>query len=107
MPDEMMPLALQGSMAFVGRERELQVLSEQLEAALAGAGSFVLIAGEPGIGKTRLVDALVERAGSRGVEAVWGHCYEDEGAPAFWPWLEALRSVIRRLPGLELRELLG
>jgi DNA-binding SARP family transcriptional activator len=79
---------------LVGRDAQIARLEEALAAARAGRGSVVLIAGEPGVGKTRLAEALADRATGVGVEVVWGRCYEGEGAPAFWPWAQALRSLV-------------
>jgi hypothetical protein len=70
----------------VGRERELEELSSALTAAQSGRGGFVLVAGEPGIGKTALLSVLAEQAAAEGVRVVWGRCWESGGAPPFWPW---------------------
>jgi DNA-binding SARP family transcriptional activator len=80
---------------FVGRERELAELVASLDAALAGSGRLVLIAGEPGIGKSRLADALMEQARSRGASVIAGRSWEAGGAPAYWPWIQALRIYLR------------
>jgi tetratricopeptide (TPR) repeat protein len=71
---------------FVGRERELEELGAALSAARSGHGEFVLVAGEPGIGKTALVSVLAQQAAAEGVRVVWGRCWEGGGAPPFWPW---------------------
>jgi tetratricopeptide (TPR) repeat protein len=80
---------------FVGRARELEELSAGLEDARAGRGSVVLLSGEPGIGKSRLVDEFASRAREGGVLLLWGRCWEAGGAPAFWPWIQVLRSYLR------------
>src|SRR4051794_9574649 len=79
---------------FVGRERELAVLADHMEDAIAGRGSLVLIAGEAGIGKSRLCGELATRAGSRGARVLTGRCWEAGGAPPFWPWIDALRPYV-------------
>src|SRR5262245_24288816 len=77
--------------AFVGRESELALLRAQLDEACAGRGGVVLLAGEPGIGKTRTAEHLAAHACARGARVFWGRCYEGDGAPAFWPWTQLLR----------------
>src|SRR5450631_2063881 len=64
---------------FVGRERELQALDERLDEALATGGKVVLVSGEPGVGKTRLVEELSRRAEARGFVVAWGRSWEEEG----------------------------
>ncbi|MDQ3640064.1 MAG: ATP-binding protein [Actinomycetota bacterium] len=78
---------------FFGRELELVVLHECLEAALEGHTRLVLCQGRPGIGKTRLTEELMARAASRGMRGVWGVGGDSPGAPPFWPWRQILRGV--------------
>ncbi|WP_437317404.1 ATP-binding protein [Sorangium sp. So ce385] len=80
----------------MGRDRELSLLDDLLGAALAGRGSSALVAGEPGIGKTRLLEELAERARARGFAVAWGRGWELGQAPSFWPWLEILRALLGR-----------
>lgn len=51
--------------------------------------------GEPGIGKSRLAEELGHLARARGMRAFWGRCWEAGGAPAYWPWVQILRAVLR------------
>jgi tetratricopeptide (TPR) repeat protein len=81
---------------FVGRERELAELEAHLAAASAGHGGLVLLGGEPGVGKTRLLDELAARARDRGMVPLWGRCWEEGGAPPYWPWVQVLRAHLRR-----------
>jgi len=92
---------------FVGRERELDELLAGLEDALAARGSLWLIAGEPGIGKSRLAEELVSRARERGAEVLVGRCWEAGGAPAYWPWMQALRTCVQAREPEQLRGELG
>ncbi|MGH2957753.1 MAG: protein kinase domain-containing protein, partial [Solirubrobacterales bacterium] len=80
---------------FVGRERELETMREAVDAALDGRGSLQLLLGEPGIGKTRAAEELATYARVNGARVYWGRCREDEGAPAYWPWVQAIRSYVR------------
>jgi hypothetical protein len=89
---------------FVGREAELAALTADLDAALAGRGGVVLVAGEPGIGKTRLAQELAARATARGALVLWGRCWEGEGAPAFWPWVQVVRGCIQASDPTALRQ---
>jgi class 3 adenylate cyclase/tetratricopeptide (TPR) repeat protein len=77
----------------VGRDADLRALQEQLDRAESGSGGLVLVSGEPGVGKTRLVEELADHAATRGFAVGWGSCHEDAGAPTLWPWLRALREL--------------
>jgi DNA-binding SARP family transcriptional activator len=92
---------------FVGRERELRELLRGLDETLAGEGRLFLISGEPGIGKSRLVEQLTRRARERGAEVLVGRCWEAGGAPAYWPWVQAMRTYVRKCGPERLRSQLG
>src|SRR5215218_5044310 len=92
---------------FVGRSAELTELHAALNATTAGRGRLVLVSGEPGIGKTRLAQELSTEAQGRGCLVLWGRCWEGEGAPAFWPWVELLGAYARSLDPQTLRSRLG
>ena len=79
---------------FVGREREVEELRRGLDDALSGRGRLLLLVGEPGIGKTRTASELCTYARLRGAQVLIGRCYEGEGAPAYWPWTQALRPYV-------------
>ena len=78
---------------FVGRSKELARLEEALARALAGEGRMVMLAGEPGIGKTRTAEELARKARALGAAVLWSGCYEGEGAPLYWPWTKILREL--------------
>lgn len=82
--------------AFVGRQQELAGLMAVLEESLAGRGRLVMLAGEPGIGKTRTAQELASHAESLRAQVLWGRCYEEDGAPPYWPWLQLLSSYIQQ-----------
>lgn len=100
-----MPFAGPTDRPFVGRVPELEALAAQIAATRRGSAGMVLIAGEPGAGKTRLVEEAV--AGVAPGRVLWGRCQEIEGAPAFWPWIQVLRAYVRATPGERLRHELG
>ena len=86
------------SSSFVGRESEIKILSNALAESLEGHPRFYLLAGEPGIGKTRLATEVAALASERGARVVWGRCWEGGGAPAYWPWVQALRGLLNEFP---------
>jgi DNA-binding SARP family transcriptional activator len=93
--------------AFVGRGAELAELEAGLEGAIAGRGRLFLLAGEPGIGKSRLAEELARRARGRGARVLVGRCWEAGGAPAYWPWVQSLRAYVRESDPATLRAQLG
>ena len=86
------------SPTFVGRTEELARLAAAVERAAGGVPTSVLIGGEAGVGKTRLVAEFVAAARAAGVTALHGGCVElgGEGLP-FAPLVEALRAFVRDL----------
>jgi DNA-binding SARP family transcriptional activator len=79
--------------AFVGRDDAVDALTAVFEQASSGARRFVMLSGEPGIGKTRLATELGLRAHSRGAIVLYGRCDEDPLQP-HQPFVEALRHYI-------------
>jgi len=60
-----------------------------------GRGSVWFLTGEPGIGKSRLAEEVGVLAREHGMRTFWGRCWEAGGAPAYWPWVQVLRAVLR------------
>src|SRR5665213_608075 len=79
---------------IVGRARELELFGVAFDRMLAGRRQLILISGEPGIGKTRCAEALAEVAEDQGALVLWGRCYEEAGAPPYWPWVQILRAYV-------------
>lgn len=95
------------SRGLVGRRAELAELRDALAAARDGRGSVVLVTGEAGIGKTRLLDALADEASAGGALVLRGAGWEGGGAPAFWPWVQALRTLADRVDAASLVDRVG
>jgi tetratricopeptide (TPR) repeat protein len=93
--------------AFVGRERELAQIEAALGDAAAGRGKLLMLAGEPGIGKTSVADRAAATATERGFTVLWGRCWEAGGAPAYWPWLDIVAELARALDDPTLARVLG
>ncbi len=87
------PTAKEGEV-FVGREAALQQLVDALAVVAGGRGRVVLVAGEPGIGKTSLLRRFADMfADMAGGPVAWGSCPEHVAAPPLWPWEKVLRAV--------------
>jgi len=92
---------------FVGRNEELGVLKTALEATLEGRGSLVMVAGDPGVGKSRLAAEAGVYARLRGAQVLEGRCYEVEPVLPHLPFAEAIRTYVMREPPDDLRKELG
>jgi hypothetical protein len=93
--------------SLVGRDAELSALSAALARAASGRGRIVAITGEPGIGKTRLVDEFVRTAGLPPSRVLRGRCPEQAGVPSYWPWTRVLRALAGSVGIEAVREALG
>jgi tetratricopeptide (TPR) repeat protein len=92
---------------FVGRDDELSFLRARLNTALDGQGGIVLVGGEPGVGKTTLVRQLIREAEAKGALALFGRCYEIEGALPYSPFVEMLEQGLSVMPAEMVREDMG
>ncbi len=79
----------------VGRDREVAELEGVLDRASDAEPTFALLVGEPGIGKSRLVEWVTKEAEQRGFVVATGRCAQDDGAPPLWPWSQALDELGR------------
>jgi DNA-binding CsgD family transcriptional regulator/tetratricopeptide (TPR) repeat protein len=96
------------SPVFVGRTAELTAARGLIERAENGESGVMLVCGEAGVGKTRLVDEAVRHARGRQLQVLSGHCVQlgIEGLP-FAPVVEALRELVRTTGRERLEEILG
>jgi DNA-binding CsgD family transcriptional regulator len=92
---------------FIGREQERAAIFARLALARNGHGGVVLVAGEPGVGKTRLTMELAHHARDENWLVLIGRAYDSDGMPPYLPWSEALRTYIRACPSMDLRAQLG
>ncbi|WP_433993785.1 BTAD domain-containing putative transcriptional regulator [Mycolicibacterium porcinum] len=102
----MMPTVLGGPGPFVGRGRELAELLAAWQSALTDGTRAVLIAGEPGVGKTRLAGEWSRQAYEQGAVVLYGRSDEDLGAP-YQPFAEALRTLVPCIGPERLRGMRG
>jgi class 3 adenylate cyclase len=99
--------AVSASAAFVGRDTELARLDSALDVALAGQGRLVLVAGEPGIGKTRLLQEFAAAARRVGALVLFGRCLEGAWVPPYHPFVEAITGYAAQAGATRLRADLG
>jgi Predicted ATPase len=94
--------------AFIGRTAELERLAGAYARATAGGSGMVIVAGEAGIGKTRLVEALSDRVASIGGRVLAGGCLPlGTGGLPYAPFVEAFRALFRQVDPGALPALLG
>ena len=111
----MEPMSRVSSPTFVGRESELKQIGKVLQDAFRGRSALVLLAGEAGVGKTRLVEEVARQARDLGGIALVGACVVGGSALPFAPLAEALRTLAidrspnraGKLPGPTEIELMG
>lgn len=83
---------MRDGIGIVGREVALSAARRAFGATVAGVGGLTLVAGETGIGKTTLLNALSEEVDAAGGLVLRGQCWDGDGAPAYWPWVQVLRA---------------
>src|SRR5688500_14498041 len=91
----------------VGREGSLAALNERLESACAGDGKVILLGGDAGVGKSRLVRDLKHTASGRDIRIVEGRCSSAESSVPYGPLMDALRFRISRGESAAVGEFLG
>jgi DNA-binding SARP family transcriptional activator len=87
------PAPTKAPSGLVGRMDVLSDLESHLGRAFAGQSVPLLISGEAGIGKTRLVTELAAQSEAAGAWVLWGRGHEADYSPSFWPWLPILRAL--------------
>ena len=93
---------------LIGRSHELERLRSAFVATAGGHGASVVVAGEAGVGKTRLVDDLARVVREDGGQVLLGGCVElGDGALPYAPLVQALRGLVRRLDPTELDAIVG
>lgn len=92
---------------MVGREPELSLLEDALLSAMRADGGVVIVGGEAGLGKTRLVNALAGRARRLGCVVLTGACSEAELALPYLPFLEAVGNYLATTDVSQLRDRIG
>ncbi len=96
------------SPVFVGRDAELARLQQALDDAAAGEPVVVVLGGEAGVGKSRLVEELGQRASAAGAQLLVGGCIDLGGdGMAFAPFVAALRDLIRQRGAAQVAGLAG
>ncbi len=92
---------------FVGRAEELGVFNRTLDQVLGGRRQILMLSGEPGIGKSRCAEEFAHAAEDQGALVVWGRCYEEAGAPPYWPWVQIFREFMEASSPSEIRYAMG
>ena len=96
------------SHGLVGRSEEVALAWAPLASTLGGGSGLVFVEGEPGLGKTRLIEEVTTAAQRRGARVIWGRCLDGAGVPAMWPWLQIVPALLAGLsPEHEARRAVG
>ena len=83
---------------LVGRAEELALLRQAVDAAFSGRSGLAIVEGEPGAGKTRLLEEIAAQTDRSDALVVWGSCLDGDGTPSMWPWVQVVSSVVAALP---------
>lgn len=94
------------SQVFVGRELEMRQLKTAAGEAARGRGCVVTVTGDPGIGKSRLLEAFVAEVGTD-VQVLEGRCSFAEGAPPYLPWAQIINGYVSAAEPTQLRAVMG
>ncbi|HEX6608615.1 MAG TPA: AAA family ATPase [Chloroflexia bacterium] len=92
---------------LIGRRREVEALERQWQLVAAGQGQAVLIAGDAGIGKSRMLLEMAGRARRQGWRVLIGHCSPYDAHLPYAPLLDALRAYVHTLPLADVAALFG
>ncbi len=103
MPQEQPSHRIKEDLPFIDRVREKGLLFEHLNSASSGKGGMVLLEGEAGIGKTRLVKEIIGEALIKGFHHISGRCLEYRKTPYF-PFIEMLKEHLSVIPGRSRKE---
>jgi class 3 adenylate cyclase len=107
-PRDPFPALPSVSPTFVGRAEELQILEAAGRRAADGEPAVVLVGGEAGVGKTRLITELTARCAAQGTRVLAGGCVPvGDGALPYAPIVEMLRALIADLGASAVRDLVG
>jgi len=87
-------IELEKDSAFVGRQSELELLLQSIEKIKGGHGNIILLAGDTGVGKTRLAYEVLQKSISFGMAVLLGTCYEHEGQLPYQPFIEAFNRYL-------------
>ncbi|MDQ4051627.1 MAG: AAA family ATPase [Actinomycetota bacterium] len=92
---------------LIGRDNALDQLCRSLSRTVDDVqGHTVVVGGEAGIGKSRLVTELAGHAEQHGARVLWGRCHEADVSPAYWPWVPIVQALAGPHPAREIAELL-
>jgi class 3 adenylate cyclase len=101
------PVALLNRTPFIGRAEPLKRLSDRLSETVNGRGGVIMLRGEPGIGKTRLLEEFASEAAEYGAVVLRGGCYDGEWQPPYGPFAEIVAAYVREAAQAELAETVG
>ena len=85
----------------------MATLTTAMADALNGHGRLAMLAGEPGIGKTRTAQELASHAENLGARSLWGRCSSAQGAPSYWPWVQVIRSYVQGQDAAQIAAVMG